>query len=133
MLWEAGGERIKQARRSLGAEAREVRQWEIYFFPFEEEKPHPAVIISNDEWCLNSDLEYVNALICTSAKVNRDAKKNEVILNGADGLDRKTAVRCNVIYLLPKPEFGERRAKVTAPRRIAIGRKIAETLRLQIQ
>jgi hypothetical protein len=54
-----------------------VRQWEIYLFPFEKEKPHPAVIISNDERCLNSDLEYVNALICTSAKVNREAKKNE--------------------------------------------------------
>jgi mRNA-degrading endonuclease toxin of MazEF toxin-antitoxin module len=110
-----------------------VRQWEIYLFPFEEEKPHPAVIISNDERCLNSDLEYVNALICTSAKVNRDAKKNEVILNGADGLDWKTAVRCDVIYLLPKAEFEERRGKVTGPRRIAIGRKIAENLRLQIQ
>ena len=110
-----------------------MRQWEIYLFPFEEEKPRPAVIISNDERCLNSDLEYVNALICTSAKVNRDARKNEVILNGADGLDWKTAVRCDVIYLLPKAEFEERRAKVTAPRRIAIGRKIAETLRLQTQ
>ena len=110
-----------------------MRQWEIYLFPFEEEKPHPAVIISNDERCLNGDLEYVNALICTSAKVNRDAKKNEVILNGADGLDWKTAVRCDVIYLLPKAEFKERRGKVTGPRRIAIGRKIAENLRLQIQ
>ncbi len=109
-----------------------MRQWEIYLFPFGEEKPHPAVIISNDERCLNSDLEYVNALICTSAKVNRDAKKNEVILNGADGLDWKTAVRCDVIYLLPKPEFKERRGKVTPARRAAIARKIAETLRLPL-
>jgi mRNA-degrading endonuclease toxin of MazEF toxin-antitoxin module len=109
-----------------------VRQWEIYVFPFEKEKPHPAVIISNDERCLNSDLEYVNALICTSAKVNREAKKNEVILNEADGLDWKTAVRCDVIYLLPKDEFHEHRGKVTAQRRIAIARKIAETLRFSM-
>jgi mRNA-degrading endonuclease toxin of MazEF toxin-antitoxin module len=108
-----------------------VRQWEIYLFPFEKEKPHPAVIISNDERCLNDDLEYVNALICTSAKVNREPKKHEAILNSADGLDWKTAVRCDVIYLLPKAEFKERRGKVTAARRIAIARKIAETLRLQ--
>jgi hypothetical protein len=72
----------------------------------------------------------VNALICTSAKLNREAKKNEVILNDADGLDWKTAVRCDVIYLLPKAEFRERRGKVSPQRRIAVARKIAETLRL---
>ena len=88
------------------------------------------MIISNDERCLNNDLEYVNALICTSAKLNREAKKNEVLLNAADGLDWKTAVRCDVVYLLPKVEFEERRGKVTAQRRVAIARKMAETLRL---
>jgi mRNA-degrading endonuclease toxin of MazEF toxin-antitoxin module len=107
-----------------------VRQWEIYLFPFRDEKPHPAVIISNDERCVNDRLEYVNALICTSAKFNREAKKNEVILNGADGLDWKTAVRCDVIYLLPKAEFLDCRGKVSPQRRIAMARKIAETLRL---
>ena len=89
-----------------------------------------VVIISNDERCLNNDLEYVNALICTSAKLNREAKKNEVLLNAADGLDWKTAVRCDGIYLLPKAEIQERRGKVTAQHRIAIARKMAETLRL---
>lgn len=34
-----------------------MRQWEIFLYPFEAEKPHPAVIISNDERCLNGDLE----------------------------------------------------------------------------
>jgi mRNA-degrading endonuclease toxin of MazEF toxin-antitoxin module len=107
-----------------------VRQWEIYLFPFREEKPHPAVIISNEERCVDDGLEYLNALICTSARLNREPKKNEVVLNAADGLDWKTAVRCDVIYLLPKSEFRERRGKVSPPRRIAISRKIAETLRL---
>jgi len=109
-----------------------VRQWEIFLYPFAEEKPHPAVIISNDERCANDGLEYVNALICTSARLNREPKKNEVILNGADGLDWKTAVRCDVIYLLPKAEFSERRGSVTARRRVEIARKIAESLRLQM-
>lgn len=107
-----------------------MRQWEIFLFPFREEKPHPAVIISNDEGCVNDDLEYVNALIGASARLNREAKKNEVLLNAADGLDWKTAVRCDVIYLLPKAEFQERRGKVSSQRRIVIARKIAETLRL---
>jgi mRNA-degrading endonuclease toxin of MazEF toxin-antitoxin module len=109
-----------------------VRQWQIFLCPFEDEKPHPAVIISNDERCLNVDFDYVNALICTSAKLNREPKKNEVILNGADGLDWKTAVRCDVIYLLPKAEFREQRGVVGPRRRVAIARKIAEALRLQM-
>ena len=107
-----------------------MRQWEIYLFPFQEERPHPAVVISNEERCVNEDLEHVNALICTSSRLNREPKKNEVILNAADGLDWKTAVRCDVIYLLPKAEFRERRGKVSPQRRVAIARKIAETLRL---
>jgi mRNA-degrading endonuclease toxin of MazEF toxin-antitoxin module len=109
-----------------------MRQWEIYLFPFREEKPHPAVIISNDERCVNNGLDYVNALICASARLNREPKRNEVILNAADGLDWKTAVRCDVIYLLPKFEFRERRGKVGPQRRVAIARKIAETLRLPL-
>ena len=119
-------------RHKVGAEHRPVRQWDIYLFPFQEAQPHPAVIISNDERCLNDALEHVNVLICTSAKLNREPKKNEVILNGADGLDWKTAVRCDVIYLLPKVEFRELRGRVTAPRRIVIARKIAEALRFQM-
>jgi mRNA-degrading endonuclease toxin of MazEF toxin-antitoxin module len=107
-----------------------MRQWEIYLFPFREEKPHPAVIISNEERCVNDGLEYVNALICTSARLNREAKKHEVVLNAADGLDWKTAVRCDVVYLLPKAEFRERRGKVTPLCRVAIARKIVESFRL---
>lgn len=109
-----------------------MRQWDIFLFPFGEEKPHPAVIISHDERALNDDIETVNALICTSAKLNREAKKNEVILNGADGLDWKTAVRCDVIYLLSKSQFKELRGRVTGPRRSAIARKIVESLRFQM-
>ena len=71
-----------------------MRQWDIYLFPFSAELPHPAVIISNDERCENADLEAVNALIRTTAHLNRSPKKNEIILDEADGLDWKTAVRC---------------------------------------
>ena len=107
-----------------------MRQWDILLFPFREELPHPAVIISNDERCENADLEVVNALICTSAQLNRPPKKNEIILDESDGLDWKTAVRCDVIYLLPKAEFADHRGQVNPLRRALIARKIAECLRL---
>ena len=107
-----------------------MRQWDIYLFPFAKELPHPAVILSNDERCENADLDVVNALICTTARLNRPPKKHEIILDESDGLDWKTAVRCDVIYLLLKAEFTGCRGQVALPRRTLIARKIAECLRL---
>lgn len=85
-----------------------MRQWEILMFPFTKERRHPAVIISNDETCANDDLEEVNALICTSARVNRGPKPTEEVLDEADGLEWKMMVRCDRIYLLPKARFDNR-------------------------
>jgi len=72
----------------------------------------------------------VNALICTTARLNRPPMKNEIVLDESDGLDWKTAVRCDVIYLMPKAEFAGRRGQVNPLRRALIARKIAECLRL---
>jgi hypothetical protein len=109
-----------------------MKPWDIYLYAFEEEGAHPAVIISNQERCENPDLDYVNALLCTSAKLNRGPKKNEVILDESDGLDWKTAVRCDVVYLLSKSGFSESRGVVTPLRRTIVTRKIIECLRLPL-
>lgn len=109
-----------------------MKQWDIFMFPFSKERRHPAVIISNDETCQNPDIEEVNALICTSARVNRGAKLVEETLDEADGLDWKTMVRCDRIYLLPKANFDDRKGQVTDERQYRISRKIVETLRLPI-
>lgn len=109
-----------------------MRQWDIWMFPFEKEKRHPAVLISNDETCQNDDIEEVNALLCTSARVNRGPKPTEEILDEADGLDWKTMVRCDRVYLLPKARFEEMKGNVTEERRHLIARKIVEVLRLPI-
>ena len=101
-------------------------------FPFSREKRHPAVILSNDETCQNGDLQEINALLSTSAKVNRPAKATEEVLDEADGLDWKTMVRCDRIYLLPKARFEEHKGSVTEERRHLIARKIVEVLRLPI-
>ena len=52
-----------------------MKQWDIYIYGFDREGAPPVVIISTDERCQNSDLNYVNALMCTSAKLNREPKK----------------------------------------------------------
>ena len=109
-----------------------MEQWDIFMFPFSREKRHPAVIISNDETCQNADIEEVNALLCTSAKVNRGPKPTEEVLDENDGLDWKTMVRCDKIYLLPKEQFDERKGNVSEERRHLIARRVVEVLRLPI-
>jgi mRNA-degrading endonuclease toxin of MazEF toxin-antitoxin module len=109
-----------------------MNQWDIFIFPFSKEQRHPAVIISNDETCQNPDIEEVNALICTSARVNRGPKPVEIVLDESDGLDWKTLVRCDKIHLLPKARFAENKGAVTASRRHLVARKIVEVLRFPL-
>jgi len=109
-----------------------MKPWDIYLFAFDRGGPHPAVVISGEERCFNPDIETVNALLCTSAKLNRGPKPTEIILDESDGLDWKTAVRCDVIYLLEKSSLGELRGTVTQLRRKIVARKIVECLRLPL-
>ena len=109
-----------------------MKQWEILLFPFGEEGAHPAVILSNDERCQNPDLKRVNALLCTSAKVNREPKSTEVVLDQADGLDWRTMVRCDAVHFLPKDQFQNARGVVSPGRRREIARKLVEVLRLPL-
>jgi mRNA-degrading endonuclease toxin of MazEF toxin-antitoxin module len=109
-----------------------MKQWDIVMFPFSKERRHPAVIISNDETCANAAVEEINALICASAQVNRGPKLTEEVLDQADGLDWKTMVRCDRIYLLPRLQFSEWKGNVSEERRHLIARKIVEVLRLPI-
>ena len=116
----------------VGQARGEMKPWDIYLFPFEKEGPHPAVVISGEERCVNPDIDTVNVLLCTSAKLNRGPKGAEIILDESDGLDWKTAVRCDVIYLLEKSSLREARGSVTSLRRKLIARKIVECLRLPL-
>jgi len=101
-------------------------------FPFSRERRHPAVIISNDETCQNPDIQEVNALLCTSAWVNREPKTTEEVLDEADGLDWRTMVRCDCIHLLPRERFEDYKGRVSEERRHLIARKMMEALRLPL-
>jgi hypothetical protein len=109
-----------------------VKPWDIRLFEFETEGAHPAIIISGIERCENPDNAVVNALLCTRARLNRAPKRNEIILDESDGLDWKTAVRCDIMYMLRKDRFGAVRGCVSRVRQRAITRKIIECLRWPI-
>ncbi|MCI0540865.1 MAG: type II toxin-antitoxin system PemK/MazF family toxin [Verrucomicrobiales bacterium] len=108
-----------------------MTQWEIFLFPFPEEQPHPVVIVSPDDRCINPDLKYVNGLICTTVRLTRPAKLNEVLLDEADGLDWTTAVRCDFLHALPKASFLGRRGRVSAARQLQIMQRVVRCLRFQ--
>jgi mRNA-degrading endonuclease toxin of MazEF toxin-antitoxin module len=71
-------------------------------------------------------------LICTSAQVNRGPKTAEEVLDEADGLDWKTLVRCDRIYLIDKCRFEEKKGNVTRDRRTLVSRKIVEAFRFPL-
>jgi hypothetical protein len=55
-----------------------------------------------------------------------------MILDESDGLQWKTAVKCDIIHLLKKDGFGELRGVVSPIRRRVITRKLIECLRLPL-
>ena len=109
-----------------------INQWDIYTHPFRE-GDHPAIILSPDEICQNSAFQEVNVLLgVTCRPMTRPPKRYEVMLDESDGLDWKTAVRCDQIVFVPKEKLRYHRGAVSYNRRREIGRKIVEVFRLPI-
>ena len=109
-----------------------MRQWDIYLFPFGKIKPHPILIISNNEICKSERYEEVNGLLCTSLG-SKELRPHQLILDESDGLDWKTAVDCDFIFTLPKDEFKEFRGHVEShSRRKGLAAKIAECFRFSL-
>ena len=77
-----------------------MKQWEIWTCDFDQAGPHPAVVISHPDRVSRAPL--VNVLIGSSQRAGRAARENEVMLNGADGLDWETLVKCDLMYLVEK-------------------------------
>lgn len=101
-----------------------MRQWDIYLYAFQQEQPHPVVVLSNDEICVNKDIQYLNGLLCSSLRQDRPLKRREAVLDHADGLDWRTAVRCDFIYTLNKSLLGDHRGRVSDLRQLELLRKI---------
>lgn len=57
----------------------------------------------------------VNVWIGSSQRVNRPARENEIVLNGADGLDWETLVKCDLLYLVEKEKLYRRPSPRAGP------------------
>jgi len=111
-----------------------MHQWEIVRVRLnpKDRDPHPAVIISCAEDCLDPHLLRVNVLYGSGSKRPPAASLDprQVHLNGADGLEFATAVDCGLFYLVEKSACSLAIGQVSVERRRQIGRKINEILRL---
>jgi mRNA-degrading endonuclease toxin of MazEF toxin-antitoxin module len=67
-----------------------MKQWDIWTCDFAAAGPHPAVVLSHPDRVARAPL--VNVLIGPSQRATRQPRENEVMLNGADGLDWETLV-----------------------------------------
>jgi mRNA-degrading endonuclease toxin of MazEF toxin-antitoxin module len=105
-----------------------MNQWDIYMFPFEEERLHPVVIISPDERAQNR--RFLNGLLVTTIRGDARLNPTEVLLNSADGLEWESACRCDLIHRLEKGLFREKRGVVSYQRRREISRKLASVFKL---
>jgi len=99
-----------------------MKQWEIWTCDFADAGPHPAIIVSHPDRVARAPL--VNVLIGSSQRANRTARENEIVLNGADGLDWETLVKCDLLYLVEKEKLYRRRGIVTTTRRRALVQRI---------
>lgn len=103
-----------------------MQPWEIYDFPYPENQVHPCIVVSNQAIIDNPAFGFVNCLVCTSIRPDSKLKGFHVRLNGADGLDNATVVRCNEIFRFAKAVAGRCRGKVSGYRKQAISRKLIE-------
>jgi hypothetical protein len=112
-----------------------MRQWDIWTYDFTEEDTHPVILLSNNSRIASPNLERVNVLFCTTLRQKDSVraellKKNEVLLDAADGLDWLTICKCDAMHFVKKSALYNRRGSVTAARRVAVSRRIVETFEL---
>jgi len=94
-------------------------QFEVWrcLFP-EKGGEHPVVLISHPDICARAKV--VNVLYCTSQRQGRRPYPNEVMLNGADGMNWETFCDCSVMYAVKSDLLFGKRGRVTLERRRAI-------------
>jgi mRNA-degrading endonuclease toxin of MazEF toxin-antitoxin module len=101
-----------------------MKPWEIWSYqPEGWPQPHPAVIVSSAARVANKP--DVNLIMCASQEARRPPTELEVILDEADGLDRPTLCKCDLLHLVKKDVLKNRRGRVSAERRREILRTMS--------
>ena len=105
-----------------------MKPWEIWDWRSSAAGESPVVVLGTDE---RVDLKpIVNVLLCSAEAVKRKAEIYEVILDEADGLDRDTLCRCDLVYAVRKDELVKHRGIASVPRQREIAERLIRSLGL---
>lgn len=85
---------------------------------------HPSVIISRADMCRDARVPVVNVLYGTTRRPAGSPGLTDVVLNGADGLDRPTLVNCDHLHTVTKASIEIRLGSVAHERRRALSRTL---------
>lgn len=91
---------------------------------------HPALVISTDEVCASAPR--INVIYGSTRRPGQPARPHQVVLNGADGLDRPTLFGCGHFYQVSPDAITGHYGSVTAARRREVARKIIAAYRLPL-
>ena len=105
-----------------------MKPWEVWTWKFPDAGEHPAVILGTDERVRLKPS--VCVILCSTQRATRKPEVHEVILDEADGLDRETLCKCDVVYAATKTELIKRRGSVTLERRRGIAERVIRSLGL---
>lgn len=110
----------------------DLAQWDVVRVRIRptDKDSHPAVIISRGDMCRNERVPVVNVLYGTSRRPAASPGLTDVVLNGADGLDRPTFVSCDHLHTVTKASIEARLGKVTYERRRALSRTLQRAFAL---
>jgi mRNA-degrading endonuclease toxin of MazEF toxin-antitoxin module len=104
-------------------------QFEVWRYRFPEKGgEHPVVLISHPDICARAAV--VNVLFCTSQRQARRPRPQEVMLNGADGMDWETFCDCACLYAVKSADLFGKRGRVSLERRRQIRTRIRDLFRL---
>jgi mRNA-degrading endonuclease toxin of MazEF toxin-antitoxin module len=78
---------------------------------------HPAVVVTCDEFCASDHRTALNVRYGTTRRPGAAPDPYEVVLNGADGLERSTVFNCGHLYTIDRRKISATLGRVAPERR----------------
>lgn len=109
-----------------------IAQWDIVRVRInpEDRDEHPAVVISPNHVAQNPRVRKLNVLYCTKLPPAGTATPTQFLLNGADGLDFRSAVDCSFYHVIHRDRVVSAWGRVSGERIGALRRKVREVFGL---
>ena len=109
-----------------------LAQWDIVRVRInpEDRDEHPAVIVSPNHVVQNPRVQKLNVLYCTKLIPAGSAGPAQFLLNGADGLEFRSAVDCSFYHVVRRDRIARREGRVSGERIGALRRKLREVFAL---